>query len=234
MLWISIRYKVRLLLYKTLLKIGFSRFLFKDRYGERLLVFHGVDTVGCTKFNSRFVSKDFFENFIQYITKNYNVISLDDFYKKKFKKNTLNIAITFDDGYLNNYKYAVPILKKLNVPASFYITTIHEKETILWPDFIDLVSSFTKKKELLFEDVPYYKNDKNEFVSKKGTLKNKLKTLPYDKIAALYPIFKEEWDDLKSKPLNDYWELMNKQEIKEIANDPLFSIGTHGHTHANL
>ncbi|MDO6596414.1 polysaccharide deacetylase family protein [Oceanihabitans sp. 2_MG-2023] len=230
------RIKYRLgLLYKILLfKIGLKKWLLKDRYGERILVFHGIDSIGETKYNSRFISKFFFEAFIKHISTHYNVISLDDFYAKKFKKNTLNIAITFDDGLLNNYQNALPILKKYKVPACFYITTIHEKAPYLWADFLDLVSIHTKKEEIVFQNKAYIKNQKNEFTHQNVSLKNIAKTITYKDIALLYDIFKEDWNALPKEELNEYWELMSPDQIKEIADHPLFTIGSHAETHASL
>lgn len=234
MLWLRIKYRLGLL-YKTILfKLGFGKLLLKDRYGERILVYHGIDEVGETKYNSRFISKAFFEEFIKYITTHYNVISLDDFYQKKFKKNTLNIVLTFDDGYLNNYKYAVPILKKYNVPACFYITTIHEKAPYLWADFLDLVSYHTQKEEVILERNLYQKNHKKEFIWNGISMKNVAKALPYDILKIIYAIFKEDWEALPPKKYEDYWKLMNAQQLKEIADHPLFTIGAHGETHASL
>ncbi len=234
MLWIKIKYRLLLLYRVMLFNLGFENVLLKIRYGERILVFHGIDSIGETRFNSRFVSETYFKTFITYITAHFNVISLDDFYRKKFKKNTLNIALTFDDGYLNNYDYAIPILKKYNIPACFYITTIHEKANFLWPDFLDLVSLHSQKREVFFDGKYYKKNKKNEFLYNGISLKTKAKTLPYDKILPLYDLFKEEWNELQSKSLEEYWQLMNPMQIKEIANHELFTIGSHGKTHTNL
>ncbi|MFT5251169.1 MAG: peptidoglycan/xylan/chitin deacetylase (PgdA/CDA1 family) [Flavobacteriales bacterium] len=234
MLWMRIKYRLGLL-YKTMLfKLGFGKLLLKDRYGERILVYHGIDREGETKYNSRFISKVFFEEFIKYITTHYNVISLDNFYQKKFKKDTLNIAITFDDGYLNNYKYAVPILEKYKVPACFYITTIHKKAPYLWADFLDLVSFHTEKEEIIFERNLYKKNAKKEFIWNGISMKNVAKALPYEVLKLIYEVFEDDYKALPPKDVEDYWKLMNAEQIKEIADNPLFTIGAHGETHASL
>jgi len=234
MIWIKIKYRYFLFLNTLLFKIGWANWLLKNKYGERIIVFHGIDLVGETKYNSRFHSKQFFEEFISYISKNYNVISLEDFYHKKFKPNTLNIAITFDDGYLNNYKYALPILKKYAIPATFFITTDPNKASFLWPDFLDLVSFYTFKNEVIFEDKRYIKNSKNEFMHHGISLKNSCKKRSFEEIQPLFDLFKEEWENIQNMPLQEYWELMNESQIKEIRNHPLFTIGAHSSTHVNL
>lgn len=234
LLLIKIKYRLLLLKYKLLLNLGFEKKLLKNRYGERIIVFHGIDKTGETKYNSRFISEAYFENFLKYITTHFNLISLKDYYAKKFKRNTLNIALTFDDGYLNNYKYALPILEKYKIPVSFFITTIHQKHDFLWTDFLDLVSFHTSKKEVLFENSIYQKNAKNEFSFNNKTLKNRCKEISFEKIAQLFEIFKKDWEEIKEKPLDDYWKLMNFEQIKKINDNPLFTIGVHGNTHVNL
>lgn len=234
MIWIRIKYKFQILTNLFLFKIGFANFLLKNRYGEQILVFHGIDRIGEIKYNSRFHSESFFSEFINYINKNYNIISLKDYYNKKFQPNTLNIAITFDDGYLNNYKYAISVLEKNNIPATFFITAVQEMQPFLWPDFLDLVSYYSFKKEIIFENKRYKKNKKNEFVNNGVSLKNECKKLPFHKIELLFSIFKEEWKTIQDKNLDDYWQLMSIEEIKKISRNHLFTIGSHSLTHSNL
>ena len=44
-----------------------------------------------------------------------------DFLEKNKKPPERSLIITFDDGWKNQYRYAFPILKKYNFPATFFI-----------------------------------------------------------------------------------------------------------------
>ncbi|ARU56187.1 polysaccharide deacetylase [Oleiphilus messinensis] len=46
------------------------------------------------------------------------------------------IAVTFDDGYENNYSVALPILKEHNVPATFFIASDFLDGGIMWNDAV--------------------------------------------------------------------------------------------------
>lgn len=116
-------YKIKLKYYSKyvwrsfLLRSGGKKFLYKSQAENRILVFHGIDEIGNKKYNSRYISQSFFEKLIKYCKLNFNIISLSDYTLSdytlsKYKNDKLNIAITFDDGYLNNYDLAVPILNK--------------------------------------------------------------------------------------------------------------------------
>ena len=71
------------------------------------------------------VSPKSFERQMRFLKEHkYNVLALDELvdlikYKKSLPPNT--IAITFDDGYLDNYTNAFPILKKYELPAAIFV-----------------------------------------------------------------------------------------------------------------
>jgi peptidoglycan/xylan/chitin deacetylase (PgdA/CDA1 family) len=67
-----------------------------------------------------------FEKQMQYLSKVYNPISLEKMAQHIQNGTSLPskaIAVTFDDGYQDNYENAYPILKKYNIPATFFLTT---------------------------------------------------------------------------------------------------------------
>jgi peptidoglycan/xylan/chitin deacetylase (PgdA/CDA1 family) len=56
----------------------------------------------------------------------FHIVSLDDIIQvahSKIKIPTRSIAITFDDGYLDCMKYAIPILTEFGFPATFFIVS---------------------------------------------------------------------------------------------------------------
>ncbi|EFI5722765.1 polysaccharide deacetylase family protein, partial [Escherichia coli] len=76
-----------------------------------------------------------FREQIAYLKKNYNPVTIEEVYASFYENHQLppNAAIlTFDDAYLDHFKYAYPILKKNGIQGCFYAPakTIEEKEIL--------------------------------------------------------------------------------------------------------
>ena|SRR5437764_15440766 len=71
------------------------------------------------------VTPELLEEAIVFLKKKYEFVSLDQVYEilNGGKRKSKFIAVTMDDGYLDNYTHAFPILKKYNVPFTIYVTT---------------------------------------------------------------------------------------------------------------
>lgn len=71
------------------------------------------------------VSPATFEKQMRFLRRhNYNVITLEELANLIAGKNKIprkTVAITFDDGYLDNYTNAYPVLKKYNIPATIFV-----------------------------------------------------------------------------------------------------------------
>ena len=72
------------------------------------------------------VSPAVFESHIAFLSTNYRIVSLDDiaaWISGAISLPRPAVAITFDDGYRDNYRSAYPILKKYGATATFYVVT---------------------------------------------------------------------------------------------------------------
>jgi peptidoglycan/xylan/chitin deacetylase (PgdA/CDA1 family) len=71
------------------------------------------------------VSTEDFEWQIRHLTENYRVVSLDRLVECIRRGEAVNgaAAVTFDDGYEDNYTNALPILEKYRCPATIFVVT---------------------------------------------------------------------------------------------------------------
>jgi peptidoglycan/xylan/chitin deacetylase (PgdA/CDA1 family) len=71
-------------------------------------------------------SVEIFRQQMEIVARQYDVVSMEDIPKfltgeKQMPRRP--VAVTFDDGYANNFEIAVPVLNHFGIPATFYITT---------------------------------------------------------------------------------------------------------------
>ena len=74
------------------------------------------------------LSAEQFEAQIRFLATHRHVISIDQLIHQLEKGERIRretVAITFDDGYLNNLRVAAPILAKYNLPATLYLATAY-------------------------------------------------------------------------------------------------------------
>lgn len=125
--------RILILMFSILIVASFLTSCDKIRDGKDLkgdipiLLYHSViPELEEDDSRSMFVSEVNFEKDLKYLKENgYETISLEqmeDYYRgKEIQLPEKPIMITFDDGYLNNYEYAYPLLKKYDTKAVIYL-----------------------------------------------------------------------------------------------------------------
>lgn len=98
-------------------------FLTKAVYVVPVMMYHSIDANdAATKLSVKPAS---FARQMEFLQKgHYNAVGLDKvalYIEKKEKTPLKTVAVTFDDGFENNYKDAFPALKKYNIPATIFV-----------------------------------------------------------------------------------------------------------------
>ncbi len=188
-----------------------------------------------------FVHREAFEKQIEYLKSSFNVVTLDNLVKiyrqqGSFPANT--IVITVDDGYSDFYEIAFPILKKYNVPATFFVTTrFIDGDFWLWPDRVRYILEHSSEIDLreISGDL--------EYATKQVTDHDRrtvwdmiviflLSITEDEKNQWLVKFAKFQNVEFPDEPIEDY-RAVNWSQIKEL-NVNNIEIGVHTQSHPSL
>ena len=102
------------------------------------------------------VSPEGFDRQMRFLRQRYRPVSLDDIVDAVAHGRPLPplaVAVTFDDGYADNYEQAFPILVRHGIPAAFYITAgCVEDRQPLWTSRLRYYFMATREPRLALED----------------------------------------------------------------------------------
>lgn len=201
-----------------------------NRKGKRLLIYHGIIPNARTDINARFISSQQFEQHLIFFKNHFHLVSLEEYFQNNLHPEKLSIAISFDDGYLNNLTTALPLLEKYQIPSSFFITTIRQAQyDYLWADLLDLYR-YTGPKQFIFRDTIYTKN-KHEYVCSKGSLKQLLKAGDWTIKEELCEFIFHQNAFIMNEKLFPYFKLMEEEGLRQLSKSELVTIGSHGLYH---
>ncbi len=180
------------------------------------------------------ISPKIFEDHIRFISENYNVLRLEDDWSQLVNSNEKYVVITFDDGYVDNYKYAFPILEKYKVPATIFVSTdlIGTNDMYWWDELekIFIIDEF--EGNFIFEQREYkiLNNDDREKACME--IRNYLKDLvPDDR--------NERLEDLReilgiNKANTEELRCVRSEELKRMAESDYITIGCHTKSHLSM
>ena len=102
-----------------------------DKINDHLtiLLYHGVTNSSphpIRNYSGKHINNNLFEKQIKFISENYNILSMDEV-ASHIKQGTVwpkdSVAVTFDDGFEDNFQKAAPLLLELGIPFCIFVVT---------------------------------------------------------------------------------------------------------------
>lgn len=219
-------------------KLNYAYFLAYSPYPKLLiLLYHRVlpdirrDPLGIT------VSEASFKKQIEVLAEKYPIISLQEAISqcKNGKTNVkMRVVLTFDDGYIDNYEIAYPYLKKLGIPASFFIATdcVGQKGVVWYNNFFNILDSNKDIKKLILGTTNITRNVcLPRFLFIREAVKI-IKTFNKAEREKLILSLKNN-RALRNVPYSDNDRFMSWDNLIEMSNHGM-EIGSHGISHSSL
>jgi len=161
------------------------------------------------------ISQEYFETVLSLLTDNkFQFATISEIINQN--DNEKLIALTFDDGYEDNFEYAFPSLQKFNATATFFPVVNPCKNNTVLP--LDIYYQCVD--EMILSE-----NERAEFITGE-TKRNFYWAEPEQQMKILNSLFKE----LPEKSRVKY---MSATQLKQLS-DNGFEIGSHGITHSLL
>jgi peptidoglycan/xylan/chitin deacetylase (PgdA/CDA1 family) len=180
------------------------------------------------------VTPAFLEGFVQEARhKGYTFASLDHLSHQLVSGSSGKLlALTFDDGYRDNFTQAYPLLKRLGVPLTIYVTTsFPDGDAVLW--WYALEQMLQEHDHVTMADGQILSTRTNqEKLDAFVLLRQSIMALPTDslgdRINSMFEQANFDWRQICTSEAIDW------AELRELAQDPLVSIGAHTITHPVL
>jgi peptidoglycan/xylan/chitin deacetylase (PgdA/CDA1 family) len=207
-----------------------------------ILLYHGVTRIeskGIENFSKKHIHEKIFFKQMKYLKKNFNVISMNEITycnKNKIKLPKKSIAITFDDGFHNNFSVATPILNDLNLPCTFYICPgVIGTKNMFWVDEIEDCINLTQKRfikiDLGKKTYSFALTTKKKKIDSINKIKFFCKLSPSLTKDKIINQLIDETQIIPNVNHSKNYAKANWKQVREVAKNDLFCIGGHSMNH---
>src|SRR3954452_25090702 len=165
-----------------------------------------------------YVTPDTFERHLQFMTAHFELVTfgvpLEKWQYGDWNVRTRYCAITFDDGWIDNYRYAAPLLRRYGAPATIFLPTdLVGSDARLW---------FDRVADALSRRAEGTRDEWDALIEHAKDLSDAERDRMIDGLSAA----------ARGAEAADR-RFMNWQEVEELSRDGI-AFGSHSKSHANL
>ncbi len=222
-------------------RTGLARFLHSrlDRNQLSIVMYHAVVRKPLEVADWCFIDEDVFRKQIAYLKQYFRVVSLGEAIAMLTSGSICSptLAITFDDGYQNNYDVAFPVLASYDCPATIFLTTKYiDSDLIPWFGRLHLALTHTTKRSLLWDGTNFRLSTLAQRASASIALHKSLKQQhPFSLDDLVTEISRKLAVDTERKFISGSpYHMLRTDAIRAMSKSGLIEFGAHTHTHSIL
>lgn len=228
--------------FPAIMGLGAERWTFRPSpLGYLILCYHGVARQSSLPYNGRHIESRIFEKHLQYYRRHFEILSLDEVFARVGEERLAErptLAITFDDGYLNNLTEALPLLTKYEAPATVFTVggILDGSLKRIWTDTLDLLRVKRAEKgidwdgqKFVLRADQYFRESGTHIYDHFQTYARGERDAQIRKLGEKYGL--EAWVEANAP---DFWRLMSPQELQDLDASPWVDVQFHTHSHYDL
>jgi len=198
-------------------------------------MYHGVRS-GQGRINGRHITAEHFEKQLQFFKRKFSVVPLDKLCEMKFagimpEKHT--IALTFDDGFVNNLTVALPLLEKYGLHATFFISTaaISDPNYTHPTDRVDLVRVSTTPVAIKINGEKFFRKARQVVSANNEHAYRYLDRLSFSQWLSANEDLANQLNDENVSKYSEVYALLNDRQVRDLVRNNHAKAASHSHHH---
>jgi peptidoglycan/xylan/chitin deacetylase (PgdA/CDA1 family) len=176
-----------------------------------------------------------FEKKLHWLSQFADFVSLSDIVTPA-SSDRWRVTVTFDDGYRDNIELGLPLLRRYEVPVTWFLSTrfIEERNYLPWWDLVDYIAEHVRgmvEVPVGDRDHTYSLDSKPERDQFQRDMRDAFRNGNWASCKALHENLRSECNRFITPPSNAF---ANRELVMRAASSPWISIGGHTITHLNL
>jgi peptidoglycan/xylan/chitin deacetylase (PgdA/CDA1 family) len=198
-----------------------------------VLIYHGIPAKG----SDGAVNARIFEQHVEFLKAHFEVVTPGSLARKRRGTDRIRVLLTFDDGFCNNAEVVAPILRRHQVPASFFICSRHSTPgKYLWFSYLWALEEHFPEDRFCFRGECFDMSLGCRAQTIRRLRETLLSLTPHP--VAMDNAIDEELprleDFIDRQQLTDRYAGMTEDQVRNLAADSLFSVGAHTMDHPFL
>lgn len=203
--------------------------------GDVVVMYHNVFPRAIPRLHLRNCGVSELRDDIRYFAKRFRIVALDELFTEPSTHRRL--AITFDDGLVNNLRYALPVIDELRAPATFFASTpLLRGRSVLWPDHLAM-TGYRTGRNITIENIEFRWIPGSGYRDPNGrSVISFLMEKSRDAIDEILNQIERRTgyvpaDDVRHEQL---YRVMNGEELRIFVSGNYATVGSHGISHLDF